>query len=333
MKRFAITLGVAATAAFFVLGVRAFAQGGELRTIPLVVMSPEGKLVNGLTAENVRVKGAGANVQSVELDTGPRHIVLLLDISASMEDPADSRDGSKWTYAKKMAKMFLNYVSGSDQSALYVFAEKSAELVAFTHDRAAIRSAIDALPEPGSKAAHRAYGAATTHAEEALHVAVLSADKELGFGDAVIFFSDGEFQENGQPHLLDSLTEDLERRGARVFLAFAFGSQPSWRHEEDVSLWLSQISSASNFVENTGGFSFGPARFIQSGWLFSVYPCDSPEERMKALYDAVQGTYQVRLQSDWPLRKRETFRLETVDSRGKPQPRFLLLYPREIYPD
>ncbi len=337
MRRFAITLSIVATAAFFVLGARAFAQSGELRTVPLVVMNPEGKLVDGLTAENLRVKGAGARVQNAELDTGPRHIILLLDISGSMKSwNAYGAGSEKWQYAKEMVKAFLDCTSPRDFLALDVFAKTGTQSVPFTHDFASIRTAIDALPEPGSKQTLNAWGD-KTWAGDALHAALFEIGDEPEFGDAVIFFSDGEFSEDDHHHSLEWLRAELARRGIRVFLALPFASQmqtplPLDSNVTSTTFYIG-ISDPLIFMENTGGFSFAPAipESPQHFPLLEVYRSDPVQKRVKALYDAVQETYRVELQLNTPLHKKHGLQFEVIDRRGKVSHDLLLLYPRDLY--
>jgi von Willebrand factor type A domain len=309
-----------------------------------VVMGQDGKIVEGLTGQNLRVRGIKAKVQSANLDTSPRRIVLLLDISGSMKEAADYRRKTRWEYAKEMAKRFLDDAPAQDFVALGVFAKEEKQAASFTHDFALIRAAIDALPEPDSMAARGSYGT-ETYAGEALHAAVANASQDLRFGDAVIFFSDGEFSMEDRRHSLDSVAGDLERRGVRVFLAFALGN---WLALRDFApdFWTSAVIDSSDFTALTGGFSFGPAMPPDSqmpgldplesrnGWPgLQIHGLDSLESRMLALCNAVQGTYRVELQLDQALRKKQRLEFEVVDRRDKPVHDLLLLYPRNFYPD
>ena len=334
MKRAAIAVFVV-TLSLCALVPSTRAQTGETRTIPLVVMGQDGKIVNDLTAENLRVKGTEARIQNVELDSRPRHVVLLLDISGSMKSWGVYGGRERWQYAKEMAKAFLDSASPRDFLALDEFAKTEAQSVPFTHDFTSIRRAIDALPEPGSKQAVSAWGD-ETWAGDALHAALLDIGAEPGFGDTVIFFSDGEFGVDDRRHSPDLLTAELARRGVRVFLAFAFGSQPVWNTDVPEDMFVFRISGASMFTENTGGFSFAPAVFPvfpERSPPLNVYRSDPLQKRMTALSDAVQGTYRVELQLDTPLRKKHGLQFQVTDHHGKTLYNLLLFYPRNLYPD
>ncbi|MGH9865737.1 MAG: hypothetical protein ACRD4H_10020, partial [Candidatus Acidiferrales bacterium] len=107
MKRFALTSFFAVLLAVFTIAPSACAQVGEMRTMPVVAMTSDGRVVEGLTAQNLRVKGVKATVTKVTFDAGPRRIILLLDISGSMGGPGDYYHKEKWDYAKEMVKAFL----------------------------------------------------------------------------------------------------------------------------------------------------------------------------------------------------------------------------------
>ncbi|MGC1105700.1 MAG: vWA domain-containing protein [Candidatus Acidiferrales bacterium] len=308
----------------------AFAQSGETRTIPLVVMTRDGGIVSGLASQNVQIKGLKGTVGNITPDTGPRRIVLLLDISASMEEPTYNQQ-TGWQYAKEMVQTFLSGVRTQDSLALYVFAEKERQIVPLTRDFTSIRAAIDALPEPDSKRARSAYGR-TTRAGEALQAALLDLGQEPDPGDSAIFFSDGELGNDESRHSLESLTTVLGSRGVRVFLALALQDGPNGRFALPYDFTIPAVSDSFGFMAETGGFSFTPAMFPVMPAL-PVCRMDPLERRVAALNAAVQGTYRVQLQLKQPLRKRQDLELELLDNRRKEMHNVYLLYPHTLYPD
>ena len=331
MKRFVAT-SFATLLAVFTVAPSAFSQVRELRTIPVVAMTQDGRVVQGLTARNLRVKGVKATIESVTFDAGPRRVILLLDISGSMGDPGDYHDRKKWDYAKDMAKAFLRNSSAQDLCALDVFAEKEKEIVPLTHDFASVLAAIDALPTPGSKRTKATYGG-MTYAGDALNAVLRNAGQQLELGDSVIFFSDEEFEQLGidtGKRSLDSLRAQIARRGVRVFLArpvvWGLPVEPDF-HE------LSGINASVTFMRATGGFSFGPIEARELKWETQAYLSNPLQKRMAALNNAVQGTYRMELQLDQPLRKKRNLQLELVEANGKTVKSVSLFYPRTLYPN
>lgn len=293
-------------------GFSTFAQTGETRTVPLVVMSSTGQFVTGLTPENIRVRGVKATVHSVTLDTGPRHVILLLDASGSM---AEGDHPQKWLAAKNLAKALLSILPTQDFVALDVFADKDTQLVPLTHDFASVSRSIDALPGPRGK----------TRAGDALSSALQEIGSKAGFGDSVIFFSDGEFDD--QP--LRSLMLDLERRSIRVFLELTPVADAEGIPEED---YFGHLLATADSIASTGGYSFAP-RISTPISSLRVLGVRSPEYRGEVLRDSVQGTYRVQLQLEEPIRKRQRFTLEVTDQKVKVPHNFFLFYPLDLYPN
>jgi hypothetical protein len=331
MKRAAITVFIM-TVSVCALVPSTSAQTGETRTIPLVVMSSTGKVATDVAPRNLRIKGAGASVLRVALDTSPRHIVMLLDISGSMAGTASFSRQTRWDYAKEMAKALLADTPKQDFVALDVFAFKERQIVPFTHDFASIRNAIDDLPEPASKAARTQYKESTA-AGDALNSVLLQDGASLEFGDAIVFFSDGEFgdpDETGRN--VNSVSDELEQRNIRVFLALALQVGSSGRFDSPDDFNVATIGDSFSFMAETGGFSFVPAMFPPLPVL-PVFRLDPINQRIVALSNAIHATYRLQLQVEQPLRKKQKLQLDVVDDQGKPMHNLFLYYPRNLYPE
>jgi len=181
MKGLAIVI-VSALLAPCVIPVSALAQNDEVRTVPLVVMNQSGQIIQNLTPQNVRIKGAKASVRSIALDTSPRRIILLLDMSGSMGETIDENKRiTTWDYTKDTAGVFLKTIFSQDSVALDVFADKERQVVPFTHDFTLIRAAINALPNPRG----------LTFAGNALQATLCDFGATVGFGDSIVFFPMG----------------------------------------------------------------------------------------------------------------------------------------------
>ena len=294
-----------------------FAQAAEVRTVPLAVLNPAGRVHVGLTAQDLRVKGINAEIRDVTFDAGPRRILLLLDMSGSMSEPTAGKV-TKWDYAKEMAKGFLRATLPQNFVALDVFSDKEKQVVPFTHNFASISAALDALPaKPEGR----------TAAGDALHAALLDFGEAPAFGDSVIFISDGEFGPDPSHRSLFSLRADVAVRDVRVFLLLPSVSSVVETPEE-----LMPDMNTFDFISGTGGYSFAPKVFPGDWPPSEIYRSD-PGERIIALADAVQGTYRVQLQLTQPLRKKRDLHLETVGSDGKSIHGLFLYYPRVLYPD
>lgn len=318
MKRLTATYSFALLLAIFTVPPPAFSQIREVRTIPLVAMTHDGRVVGGLTAQNLRVRGINGRVDKVTLDAGPRHIILLLDVSGSMREESDP---SAWDKARELANAFLEQVSPEDWIALDVFAEREKEIVPFTHDFASIRAAIQSLPSPGSKQANHVYGD-MTFAGDAIAAILYKPNLTMGFGDSIVFFSDGRLTGNDAADSklpLGSICPELERRQVRVFLALASSKTAVQLRLGDLGPGESAVTDAKRLVAMTGGATFEP-----------IMPL---AERMATLYLVIQGTYRTELQLEQSLPKKKRLHLTLVDEKGKAIHNIILFYTEDLVPD
>ena len=83
------------------------------------VRDAHGRLVTGLTSENFRAwaKRKSISVTSVQMETGPRRGIILLDVSGSM-----GASKSKWQAALLVAREIVLSSPAEDQIRLLTFA-------------------------------------------------------------------------------------------------------------------------------------------------------------------------------------------------------------------
>lgn len=318
-------------------------QRNEIRSVPLTGVTEKGQILAGLQAQSFRVKYGTAAVKGMTLDAAPRRIVLLLDMSGSMlnEEPKNS----KWQNARQMAKAFLVHLPASDWVSLCLFATNEKEIVPFTHNLNSIQKAIDNLPDPDSKPVERIYGRMTYFGDAI--AAILAADHEPAtFGDSIVVFSDGEFGSEGKVEM-GKLLRPLLARGMRVFLVAAdpqltisrglavghtsvfssllFDGGPDSRELAESE----QLEYSAEFALATGGVAIEAEPL---GPYSDAFNPDSVDRMMAETAQLVQNTYQVELSFENPLQKKRKIDLELVDTRGKPNRKIMLLYPRSLEP-
>lgn len=294
------------------------AQTGEIRTVPLVALSSTGRVDLGLTVRNVSLKSHDVTVRRFALDTSPRRILLLLDMSGSMGEPVGSKHITVWNYTKHLAEDFLKTVFRQDSVALDIFADKERQVVPFTHDFTSIRDAIDGLPRPRGE----------TFAGDALQAALRDFGTTAGFGDSVVFFSDGQFQGDDHSRMsLESVTADASSYGVRVFLIF-----PMITHfDSPTPVLVRDMEDRIELVEATGGFSFAPKE-VPDDWAAWKIIRSDPFQRIAALSNAIHGTYRLELQFAKPIRKKQNLQVEIIDDKGKNMRNIYGLYPHGVYP-
>jgi len=293
------------------------AQTNEIRTLPLAVLNSKGQAELNLTARNIRIKGHGVVVRSLALETKPRRIVLLLDVSGSMATLIDySKRISIWDDARNMAEMFLRTRFRQDLLALDVFAEEEKQIVPFTHDFDSVQNALADVPQPRGN----------TAAANALSSALRELGPSTTFGDAVVFLSDGQFEGRS----LDSLEAGACRGSVRVFLLSPRVDPYRYRVAPGSSV-TSEVEAETTFISTTGGFSFAPESVPDVDGVSELVLAD-PVRRVEALSNAIHGTYRLELQFERPVLKKQRLELEIIDDAGKAARGVFALYPHALYP-
>jgi VWA domain-containing protein len=312
-----------------------FAQHQQTRVLPVTVLAADGRPIPDLQLRNIHVHGKAVHLNSFVPDTSPRRIVLLFDTSGSMA--ISNGRVTLLQAAIHTAGLFLDRVPSGDLISVYAFADKSRELVPFTHDLAAIRSAMNDLTTPDVERAGKKYGTGTDLGNVLNSIlTLLSANPQ--FADTIVVFSDGLLpRSNGsnimafydQPDYLERITPSLGTLGVRVFFSLAGnveGAPP--------------LHGVEQFIGATGGESFelndsGPSFY---GGAYDhpeapVYRSNSLERRALVLFAAIQDTYRLQLQFTSPLEKPTRLHLDFVDGQGKALHNVTVLSPEFVYPD
>lgn len=304
-------------ALFLMPAERSLAQTSEVRTVPLAVLKSSGRADLSLTLRNIRIKGHGVVARKLTLDTSPRRIVLLLDISGSMATLIDySKRITTWDDARNMAEIFLRTRFRQDLLALDVFAEEEKQIVPFTHDFDSIQTALTVVPQPKGN----------TDAANALQSVLLELGPSPTFGDAVVFLSDGQFRGTS----LDSLAADTSRGSVRVFLLSPRVDPDRYTVAPGSSV-TSEFEAETAFMETTGGFSFAPQSVPDVEGASELVLAD-PLRRVEALSNAIHGTYRLELQFERPVLKKQRLELEIINDAGKSVRDLHVLYPHTLYP-
>jgi Mg-chelatase subunit ChlD len=327
------------------------AQAPETHILPVTVVTVDGRPVTNLQSHNVHIHGGGAQVKSFSLDTDPRRIVLLLDTSGSMG--INDNGKLRLAVASELMNLFLDTVPAGDSLALYQFADSPREVIAFTHDAAAIRQAISSIPVDRERDM-----VGRTNIRDALNAILTNPQESLAFGDSIVIFSDGEWNsDEDKQRSLASLASALVQDGVRIFLvltqeksAISSESQtpptgvnqpvpaPGHLPPQGQSIVVTfdyektRIVDSELFVDAVGGESFAPAdpNVLQSTTIFRS---NDLRQRMKSLCAALQSAYRLELELFEPLRSKKRLHINLVDGRGKPLHNVAVLSPEFVYPD
>jgi VWFA-related protein len=145
----------------------------------------------------VSESGEVREILSVESTTAPFNLVLLLDVSGSVENYVD--------FIRKAARNFVNTVSRNDKIAIIIFNEDIKTISTFTTDKEKLSESLDTFDAGGSTAYY-----------DALAYTLVETLRPLrGERTAIVVLSDGD--DNRSFLSFDSLLGSIQESGALIY--------------------------------------------------------------------------------------------------------------------
>lgn len=171
----------------------------NVRKVIVQVVDTENRAVADLRSEEFEVveSGAGRDVISVEATTTPFNLVLLLDVSGSVENYQE--------FIRTTARAFVGTADPRDRISIVIFNDDVKVLSDFTSDRAVLNESLGAFDAGGGTAYYDA-------------LAFVLADRLKALGgerSAVVILSDGDDNSSFIP--FDSLLGSMEESGALIY--------------------------------------------------------------------------------------------------------------------
>lgn len=320
MSRLTAWLLIAITHASIATTSSAQQSPAATRSLLINVLDRHGNPVRDLTRDKFRVRlnGKPATIVDAIYSVLPRRIVVLLDVSGSMEG---SRSSKKWNIAVEAAEAVLRESPADISIALVTFSNQVHDVFDFKQNRSSMLAWFqqDLTRRP------------KVDLRTALKDSIVTSLKLLQppqAGDAIYVITDGG--DNLSKHSTSTTNTALSNAGVRLF-AFLFAeSLPTGEERLGFDdLW--------ELTRNSGGFVFGVRGEPLN--LGAVYSNDDLTyengDRMKeglrvftqALNIQVNGFYTVHIAGEVP-RKEIKVRLEVVDSVGKARKDVVCIYPR-----
>jgi len=175
------------------------ATGSQIKRVLAKVTDFNNRAVGDLKKEDFEVteKNEQREILSVEPTTAPLNLVLLLDVSGSVDNYVD--------FMRKTARNFVNTVSPNDQIAIIIFNEDVKNLSTFTTDKGKLSESLDTFDAGGGTAF---YDALAYTLSETLR-------PFKGERTAIVVLSDGDDNRSFLP--FDSLLGSIQESGALVY--------------------------------------------------------------------------------------------------------------------
>ncbi len=175
------------------------ATGSQIKRVLAKVTDINNRAVGDLKKEDFEVteKNEQREILSVEPTTAPFNLVLLLDVSGSVDNYVD--------FIRKTARNFVNTVSPNDRIAIIIFNEDVKNLSTFTTDKGKLSESLDTFDAGGGTAF---YDALAYTLSETLR-------PFKGERTAIVVLSDGDDNRSFLP--FDSLLGSIQESGALVY--------------------------------------------------------------------------------------------------------------------
>ncbi len=198
---------------FSVKGARGEGFNAEKKTAVVRVTDIKNRSIPGLTASDFEVTENGSlrEIISVDRSEAPFNLVLLLDVSGSVENYVN--------FIRKAARNFVDTVGSDDRVAIVIFNEDVKLLSTFTKDKGALSESLDTFDAGGGTAYY-----------DALAYTIADTLRPLkGERTAIVILTDGD--DNRSFLAFDSLAGSIQESGALIYPLYvpsaliALGSQ------------------------------------------------------------------------------------------------------------
>lgn len=170
-----------------------------LKRVIASVTDLDNRAITDLKKEDFEVteKGESREVLAVEPTTAPFNLVLLLDVSGSVDNYVD--------FLRKTARNFVNTVGANDKIAIIIFNEDVKTLSTFTTDKGKLSESLDTFDAGGGTAFY-----------DALAYTLAETLRPLkGERAAIVVLSDGD--DNRSFLAFDSLFGSIQESGALIY--------------------------------------------------------------------------------------------------------------------
>lgn len=169
------------------------------KTALVRVTDEKNRAIGGLSAEDFEVteNGQAREIISVERSEAPFNLVLLLDVSGSVENYVN--------FIRKTARNFVDTVHANDRVSIVIFNEDVKKLSDFTTDKRKLSESLDTFDAGGGTAYY-----------DALAYAISDTLRPLkGERTAIVILTDGD--DNRSFLAFDSLAGSIQESGALIY--------------------------------------------------------------------------------------------------------------------
>jgi VWFA-related protein len=269
-------------------------SGGEnskIKRVNIRVTDQMGRAIDGLGAKDFVIleNNREAEVLSVQPSVAPFNLVLLLDVSGSVEEYID--------FIRKAARNFLDTASEKDRIAIVTFRDDVKVLSDFTTNRKKLSESLDTFEAGGGTAYYDALAFSLVETLKPFH----------GDRTAVVILSDGDDNRSFLP--FDALLDSIGESGALIYPLYVPSELIAASKTADLNTASDPIRS--KYLGLTTRAEGEGAKLAQvSGGVY--YPIRQLSDLQKAYDDVVRQlrtSYMVTFRSELPAEEAGTGRV------------------------
>jgi hypothetical protein len=293
------------------------------RTIPVNVYTDQGEAFTPLTAASFQasIGGKPVRVTSGTLDTGPRRILFLIDVSGSMTVGGNLKCGLEFTHD------LISLTPLRDSLALLTFNDRIKDVVAFGASQEALLAEVKKLQDAE-------WGHGKTATIDALATA-LAMMKSPIVGDAICLVTDGG--DNASQSNRSRVKALVESSGLRLFAFLPILPITSRARTSEEAGGPSELRDLA-FATGGDFRMFGPDR---EGSFSDPFPKsyaaiggDKKEITLAAqrFHNEIFSFEKLTVRLPEPLAKPHEWKLEVVDASGRRAKHLQVFYPQRLSP-
>ncbi|MGI8469691.1 MAG: VWA domain-containing protein [Pyrinomonadaceae bacterium] len=259
----------------------------KIRQVLVKVTDENNRAVSGLQKSDFTVTEAGQEreILSVEQSTAPFNLVLLLDVSGSVNNSVD--------FIRKAARQFVNTMRPDDKIAIVIFNEDVKQISTFTTNRRMLSESLDTFDAGGG----------TAYYDAIAYTLVETLRPLKGERTAIVALTDGDDNRSFLP--FDSLLGSIQESGALIYPLYVpsalIAASKTNDAEQSEDLLRSRYMALTSKAETEG------ARLAEvSGGVY--YPIKRLSDLQKAYEDIA-----VQLRTAYTL----TFRSDSLETNER----------------
>lgn len=287
---------------------RSPAASARLARLNVNVTDVAGRSIGGLTAADFRVfeNGEARRVTDVAQSDAPFNLVLLLDVSGSVEERID--------FIRRAALRFINTAGAQDRVAIITFRDDIQIISSFTTDRALLTERTNLIEAGGATALY-----------DALAYTLVETVRPLrGDRTAIVILSDGDDNKSFLPY--PAVLEAVIESGALIYplyvpsaLIAASGAESS----DETNTIMSLDPTRTRYLTLTTRAGEEGRRFAEAsgGAFYAIARLDDIQRAFTDIVTQVRASYTITYESTaGESASRVRVRVERAGAQVRPAP-------------